>query len=133
MTPDADGLPVVLRLKDLKENIATFTKIGQAEYSPLERLAKSSVALRRGGYDNYRNTGWSGQILLHDQRVYVITHGDVVNGVLVYDVHDPTRPREVGHFATPDDVISSVAPLPNGRVLLTGYRLYILAPPRSAG
>jgi hypothetical protein len=115
------SLPEIWRLTELTETRAGFKLIGSAEYSPFERLTMS-----------YFGDGGSPQLLVHDQRVYIVRE-DINMGVTVYDIHDPTYPVEVGHFAAPDDTISGLAPLPDGRVLVTGSRLYVLDPPRSAG
>ncbi len=116
-----EGLPVTWRLTQLDEKTATFDRIGRAEDTPLVRLVKA-VGWR----------GWSDNLLVHNGYAYVSYSNNRQEnlGIDVYDLHDPAHPRNVGHFAAPDDVIGSMVPLPNGRVLVTGYRLYVLAPPR---
>jgi hypothetical protein len=49
--------------------------------------------------------------------------------VTVFDIHDPQRPRPVGHFAVPGDAPLVVCALPDGRALIGGRKLYLVGPP----
>src|SRR5688572_19901967 len=99
------------RLTKLDEQLAVFDLVARREYTPLERLAGSYVS----------------GITIIDGRAYAREHR-MGNGLSVYDIRDPARPRSVGHFAVPKAPNLSVARLASGELLLAADRFYVLAP-----
>ena len=64
--------------------------------------------------------------------VYVSAQTYIAGGssrITVFDVSNPAKPRPVGHFALPHEQSFSICPLPDGRVLVGGQKLYLLGPP----
>jgi len=101
------------RLTKLDEQLAVFDLVARREYTPLERLAGSHVS----------------GITIIDGRAYAREHR-MGNGLTVYDVLDPARPRSAGHFAVPKAPNLSVARLASGELLLAADRFYVLVPPK---
>ena len=106
------GVLITYRLGKLTDTTAEFTRIGLRRNTPLERLL--------GAYPK--------QMLMRDGLVYVLHLSD--GGLTAFDVRDPARPRRVGHYAAPDDRLKAIAQLPDGRTLVAGRSLHVVAPPR---
>lgn len=49
--------------------------------------------------------------------------------VVVFDLSDPVHPRPIGHFAAPHEERLQLCPLPDGRLLAGGHKLYLVGPP----
>jgi hypothetical protein len=111
---DAESLRV-FRLTSMDDNVAHFQLAGRREHTPLERLV--------GSYPSALN--------VIDDKVYV-QESRLGVGVSVYDLHDPARPRAVGHFATPK--ASRLAPrrLSNSELMIASDRFYVMEPPPDA-
>ena len=101
------------RLTTLDEQHAVFDLVARREHTPLERLTGSYV------------TG----VTVIDGRAYA-REQRISNGLTVYDVRDPARPRSAGHFAVPKAPNLSVGRLAGGELLLAADRFYVLAPPK---
>lgn len=108
----SEGL-TTYRVAEIDNGEARLELLGQRHDTLLERGARNpclNMALRNG-------------------LAYVVTGQ---KGMTVYDVSDPTRPRRARHFASPDQYFFAVDPLPDGRTLLAGDDLFVLAPVHSA-
>ena len=51
-------------------------------------------------------------------------------GVTVYDIRQPQQIRRVSHYAVPNKWLQTIAPLPDGNILVGGNKLHIVAPPK---
>jgi len=98
------------RLESIDDEEAVFQEQGVLRLTPLERFFHAD----------------SCPSLLHEGFFYLLRS----DGVSVFDVRDPRRPKRAGHYAAPAERFCSIAALPNGRVLVAGNNLHILAPPR---
>jgi hypothetical protein len=105
---DQDRL-TVYRLTSLNGERALIQKIGELGSTPLESPFG----------------GISGRILFHQGYGYRLR----MDGLTVYDLRDPAKPKRAGHYNAPYERFQAMAPLPNGRVLLGGNNLHVLAPP----
>ncbi|MDB5292583.1 MAG: hypothetical protein JWL69_3824 [Phycisphaerales bacterium] len=103
------------RLKQLDEHHAVFEKVGQYAQSMLDKISGTTASdcTAAGGL------------------VYVSTWNRAINTprVTVFDIRDPKRPHPVGHFAVPGEGPLAVWPLPDGRALIGGRKLYLVGPP----
>ena len=104
-------------LININDKFATFEKVGQYQSSPLESIAgadNSSVLQLQNGL-LYASGGWNGR-------------SDVLNqSISVYDTRGAHPMRMAGHFAAPG--ASVVCPLPDGRALVGGSKLWVVGPP----
>ena len=101
------------RLLRLRSASADFKQTGRYESTLLERAI---------GTNTYHTVAARGIVYLSQS-----TFG--FPRVTAFDIRDPQHPRPVAHFAAPDDVAQIVCPLPDGRVLVGGRKLYLLGPP----
>jgi len=120
-----EGL-LMFRLDQLTDQSAHFTKIGQYKPAFLEQFfgAGSYWPIMSNGlvYSSTSLSAGASGMRFSAPRVNV------------FDVHDPTRPKEVGHFAIPSKWGLSVQPLPDGRALVGGgNRLYLVGGPTAKG
>jgi ABC-type transport system involved in multi-copper enzyme maturation permease subunit len=102
------------RLECLEKDKATFTLVGQWSPTPLERLVFHDKYLREIKLDH--GLAWM--------------PGNHRGTIMVYDVRQPERPSWVGHFASHGEQFYTMTPLPDGRMLLGGKKMYIIAPPK---
>lgn len=98
---------------------AEFRRIGGYETSILGNITGDTpVALAAAGdllYVSSRSQSF-GMSLAH---------------VVVFDLSDPVHPRPIGHFAAPHEERLQLCPLPDGRLLAGGHKLYLVgAPPK---
>lgn len=96
-----------------EQDRAVFERIGEYRMLPIERLmslAVESIAAR-GGF------------------VYMVGRS-LGSRLTVYDIHDPARPRRVGHYAAANESFLDAAPLADGRLLLAGESLCLVEPSR---
>jgi hypothetical protein len=106
------------RLSDLTDKSATFVKVGQYEPTMLERV-----------FGSYR----FGAIRLANGLLYVSEgggFGQTFNAyITVFDTNGPTPMRPIAHFAAPNTWGLTVLPLPNGRALIGGNKIWLVGPP----
>lgn len=111
--------PLAYRTQGLRPHpVFEFQKIGQYKPTLLEELLQ----------------GWVNKVASgRGSTVYVSEGaGDVATAlprITVFDISDPARPRVVGHFTAPERGPLSICPLPDGRALAAGQKLYLLGPP----
>lgn len=107
-----------------------------------EGLATRQVARIEGIYAYFRECGWrratplekttgvsnvlSGRVRLRNGLAYNVDP----DGLTVYDVRRPEAPRRISHYRASGQQFSDVLPLPDGRILLGGSKLHLLAPPK---
>jgi hypothetical protein len=107
---------LVFHLEQLTEASARFRRTGRYEPTMLEQVFGSF------GYNEVR---------LMNGLLYMSTAGyssERINPrVAVFDTRDPRGLRQVGHFAAPGAGV--VCPLPDGRALVGGTKLYLIGPP----
>lgn len=100
-----------------RNTVAVFERIGGYEPSILENIAGDApVALAAAGnrlYVSSRSQSF-GMSLAH---------------VVVFDLSDPVHPRPIGHFAAPHEDQLQLCPLPDGRLLAGGHKLYVVGAP----
>jgi hypothetical protein len=66
--------------------------------------------------------------LLYVSNGVSLPRGSGVNPTVdVYDVNGPHPLRQVGHFAAPG--VINVCPLPDGRAIVGGSKLWLVGPP----
>ncbi|NLE61957.1 MAG: ABC transporter permease [Planctomycetes bacterium] len=106
---DGGGLST-FRLLGIEDDFAEFERVGRYRRTLLEK------ALMRQGHRVVLNGGLAFALDQH--------------GLTVYDVRRPEYPRRVGHYACWEDSFGDVAPLSDGRILLGGSKLHVLAPPK---
>lgn len=107
----ADGCGLsTFRSTGIKGDLAEFERAGRHRHTLLEE------ALIRQSY----------RVVLDRGLAYTIGW----HGLNVYDVRRPEYPRRVGHYASSGDWFGDVFPLPDGRILLGGSKLHVLAPPK---
>ncbi|MDB5174896.1 MAG: hypothetical protein JWN51_3669 [Phycisphaerales bacterium] len=94
---------------------AVFQKAGESNSTLLERMSDSNDFRCTAGGGFCYVSSWSGTLRCPR--------------VTVFDIRDPKRPRPVGHFAVPNDGPLVVRPLPDGRALVGGRKLYLTGPP----
>lgn len=74
-------------------------------------------------------SGSPDRLAMGDKRVQLSMRGTALAGSTSYlaqfDLTDPARPRPNGHFAAPDEILIP-CPLPDGRTLVGGRKLYLL-------
>jgi len=107
---DGGGLST-FRLTGIEDDLAGFERVGRYRRSLLEE------ALMRQGY----------RVVLSKGLAYVLDR----HGLTVYDVRRPEYPRRVGHYASAEDWFGDVVPLPDGRILVGGAKLHVLAAPKA--
>lgn len=120
---------------ELDERYARLTLVGTREPTPLETLAGAGTTNTSderhtpGGWTNramtYRRFH-EARLLLRGGLLYVAHDSLGVAGVTVYDVTRPETPRQIARYAAPGEHFESIAPLPEGRVLVGGYALHEL-------
>jgi hypothetical protein len=112
----ADGdVLVAYRLTDLNGITATFKKIGQYEPTILEDVF---------GLNPY------GQMTVQNGLVYAQFYGrsaGVNSSISVFDLRSNPTLRLVGHFSAPGAEV--VQPLPDGRAIVGGSKLWLIGPP----
>ena len=104
------------RIEQLTETTVTFERLGRYEPSPIQRLIGTRT--------------W--EVATDDGLVFIgLARGEL--GGAHIEVLDVTgsRPRPVAHFALPHEVdLRAPHALPDGRLIVSGYRkMYLLAPP----
>ena len=68
---------------------------------------------------------------MHGDFDYVLnSESGVGGGLLAFDIRNPERPRQRGHYAAPRERFHSMAPLPGGKILVGGNDLHIVDPPK---
>lgn len=99
--------------------VAEFRRIGGYEPSILENITNDApVAMAAAGH----------LLFVSSQSQ---SFGMPLAHVLVFDLSDPVHPRPIGHFAAPREYRLHLCPLPDGRLLAGGHKLYLVgAPPR---
>ena len=103
------------RIVDMDKERVRFELLGHVRVSPLQRLA---------GF-------YSLQLMIHGDFAYVVNdETGIGNGMLAFDIRDPERPRQVGHYAAPKERFFAMAPLPNDNILVGGNSLHVVNPPR---
>ena len=55
--------------------------------------------------------------------------GKDMEGITVFGIDDPAHPRPIAHFAVPSTHPLIVEPLPDGRAIVGGDQLFLLAKP----
>jgi hypothetical protein len=103
------------KLKELNSTTATFEKIGQYQPTLLEKVF---------GVDN----SWG--IQLKNGLVYEGggSYGPVFNTIIsIFDTASRPPMKMIGHFAAPG--VQGVCPLPDGRALFGGSKLWLVGPP----
>jgi hypothetical protein len=115
VTVGRDGLGLTVRTYRLLEidddgETATFELMGQREPIALERFLGGLFL--------------PGNLMVKDGFAYCVQR----SGMTVYDLWDPERPRRVGHYAAGEQ-FRPITTLSDGRVLVGGANLHILAPP----
>jgi len=115
-----DNVAVAYRLTQLTDTKAVFKKIGQYKPTLLEDIYGASNPL---------------DLELQNGLLYVIQgysgHGTMNPHISVFDTHGPHPLRLIGHFAAPG--VRTVCPLPDGRALVGGDKLWLIGPPPSNG
>jgi hypothetical protein len=110
--------PLVKRVDSSQGNeTVEFERIGGYEPSLLESVLGSAT-------DGI--TTENGMVYVSEQSM---AFGGGLSRLTVFDLSNPARPTPIAHFATPDNRLVSVCPLPDGRVLLGGKSLYLLGRP----
>jgi hypothetical protein len=93
-----------------------FQKVGQYEPTMLERVLR----------------GWVEQIAPGRSSTVYVRESEgprqSLQRTTVFDVANPAHPRVIGHFVAPEDRVT-ICPLPDGRALAGGRKLYLLGPP----
>jgi hypothetical protein len=110
----------VFKLDRLTDENAHFSEVGRYEKTLLEEVF---------GETSGRQVKAAGGL------AYVTD--DVRNGITtvrapritVFDIRDPRRPRPVGHFSVPSRRFLVVCPLPDGRAIVAGDKIYLLGKP----
>lgn len=101
--------------------VAKFRRIGGCEASMLENIiGDAPVAMATSGpllYVSSQSRSF-GMPLAH---------------VVVFDLSDPVHPRPIGHFAAPHEERLQLCPLPDGRLLAGGHKLYLVGAPSHHG
>jgi hypothetical protein len=100
------------RLDGIEGNTARLREVGRLPLTPLERLTAEFAT----------------RLVLKDGLAYALVSSD--KRVQVYDVRQPEQPRRLGFYVAPGEFFSSIVPLDDGRVLVGGHNLHVLAPPR---
>ncbi len=106
----------VYRLARLDEKQARFELVGSTRHTAIELLLWQ---------------GWGGLTTCNGTLYGSRSSGKGSFGLTVYDTRDPRHVRRAGHFAAPSGYSPfATAPLPDGRVLVGGTKLYLLGRPR---
>lgn len=109
---------LAMRPKGLRpQPVYEFRQIGQYEPTMLEDLIRGFVEQVVAG---------RGSTVYVNERT---NHGDPLWRTTVFDVSNPAHPRIVGYFAAPERGPITICPLPDGRALAGGQKLYLLGPP----
>jgi len=109
----------IYKLDELKDGEAHFTLISNNNYEPsiLESVfasgPSSGVASDGLLYTSHRND----------------VPGKEMQGVTVFNIKDPLNPKTIAHFAVPSEHWLVVHPLPDGRAIVGGDKLYLLGKP----
>jgi hypothetical protein len=109
---DNDSPIRVYRLKEIRDDVATLEMAGFRRPTPLEGFV--------GTYPS--------RVFVRDGLTYVLW--GFGRGLTVYDVRQPQQIRRVGHYAVPNERLQTIAPLPDGNILVGGSKLHIVRPPR---
>ncbi len=99
----------VFELDSMNDDRAIFLKRSEIGKSPIEQL------LHHGAWD----------LRLFDKYLAVIHSG----GLTLYDVSDPNRPVQVGHYNSGIDHLNTVVSLGDGRILAAGNHLHVIRLP----
>jgi hypothetical protein len=119
------------RLIKLTDREAVLEKIGQRDLTMLEGVfgphyliqGTEGMKLQNGLlYATYGSNDWVSFAQLYD----------LINpSISVFDTGGTPPMRQVGHFAAPG--VSTVCPLPDGRALIGGSKLWLVGPPPHHG
>lgn len=112
-----DNILLAYRLTQLTETKAVFQKVGQYEPTMLENMFGSTSL-------------FSGGMKLQNGLLYVSEGYQGATGnphINVFDTRGPHPLRLIGHFAAPG--VLTVFPLPDGRALVGGDKLWLIGPP----
>jgi hypothetical protein len=118
ISPKSPGSLFAYRLTGLTDNTAIFQKIAEHRPTMLEDF-----------FGQYFWTEMSmANGLLYVSNGVSLPRGSGVNPTVdVYDVNGPHPLRQVGHFAAPG--VINVCPLPDGRAIVGGSKLWLVGPP----
>ena len=118
-TRSRDGI-VAYRLEKIDHGEAVFDKIGQYKPSLLETVFGEIMryypqnTLQIGNGELYAASGGDWQHTINSR-------------ITVFDLSGPQPMRVIGHFAAP--TANLVCPLPDGRALVAGNKLWLVGPP----
>jgi hypothetical protein len=101
----SNGLEV-FEVVDRDDDRVTYRRTSLRRETPLESLM------------NYRFI----DALLDGDLLYLVSP---TNGMVVFDIADPTMPKKVGHYLTPDDHMQCLVRLPDGRVAAFGRSMHV--------
>lgn len=129
---------LLYRLVRVSDAPTSLQKAGST-FAPIE-LPSGSAEFERVGarQSNFLEQtldmgGWWSQITAMNGYAYLSGHGHpfdrALSRVTVLDIRDPARPKPVAHFAAPAREPFVVQPLPDGRALIGGDKLYLVGPP----
>jgi len=110
------------QLIKLTDQAATFKLVGDYQQTMLERIF------------GFREFWW---MKMHDGLIYTNwrsgygRNGPINSSISVFDIRGPRVFREVGHFAAPG--VGLAWPLPDGRCIVGGSKLWLVGPPPRAG
>ena len=130
-TMSSDNTLIAYRLMKLTDSAAVLEKIGQHDLTMLAgvfgpqylRWGGQGMMLRNGLlYVTYGSNDW----------VSFAQHYELINpSISVFDARGTPPMRQVGHFAAPG--VFTVCPLPDGRALVGGDKLWLVGPPPHRG
>lgn len=124
-------LDIEINRQHMDENIWPMCQRGVLKIYQLISLTEGKAVLKlmsqlsRIPIEQIMNVNYS-DLLVYNGFCYMLRN----NGVSVFDIRDPEHPKRAGHYNAPDEVFHAIAPLRNGRVLLGGNNLHVIAPPR---
>jgi hypothetical protein len=126
-TMSSNNTLIAYRVTKLTQSAAVLEKIGQHDVSMLLGVFGPQFVMWRGGgmklqngllYVTYGSNDW----------VSFAQHYELINpSISVFDTQGKPPMRQVGHFAAPG--ILAVCPLPDGRALVGGDKLWLVGPP----
>jgi hypothetical protein len=133
---------LLYRLVRVSDAPASVQKAGST-FPPIELRSGSAEFERAGSRQSsfVEKTldmgGWWSQVTAMNGYAYLSGHGHpfdrALSRVTVLDIRDPARPRPVAHFAAPEKEPFVVQPLPDGRALIGGDKLYVVGSPPAHG
>jgi hypothetical protein len=113
------GVLTIARVTEVYDRWARVVDVGRYEPSMLAAFfggSPESMGAAGGRVYLTSDSNWS--------------HGpERMSRVTVVDARDPARPRATGHFAIPSKWPLVVHPLPDGRAVVGGDKVYLLGPP----